>query len=350
MNFASDNWAGATDAVMEAVRRHNGGIAAAYGNDDVTRAVAAQFADIFEREVEVHFVATGTAANALSLAALSRPGGLVFCSADAHVDNDEWGATEFLSGGMKLVALPTMAGRIAVDGFGAALRHYPLGGRFGTPVALTLTHATELGTAYAVEMVRELAGMAHAAGLAVHMDGARFANGLVATNANPAEMTWKAGVDVMSFGGTKNGCLGAEAIVIFSPERVPGELAVLRQRTGHVVSKARFIAAQFEGYFADDGWLTTARHANAMAARLADGLVAKGVGRLAWRPDGNEVFAILPDAAIARAWAAGARLYEWGPECLSEADRPTAGESLVRLVTSFLTGVDEVDGFVGALE
>ena len=341
MNFASDNWAGATQAVMAAVARQNVGAAPAYGADELTAAVTRRFAEIFEIDVAVHFTATGTAANSLSMAALQRPGGLVFCSADAHVHNDEYGATEFLTG-MKLVPVPSPAGIITPGALAAMLERYPPDGRTGPAVALTLTNSTECGTVYDPAQIRALTDLARARGMAVHVDGARFANAVAATGASPAELTWKSGVDLMSFGGTKNGCLGAEAIVVFDTTRV-GDLQVIRQRAGHVVSKARFVAAQFEGYFADKGWIETARHANTMAARLSEGIRRSNSARLAWESQANEVFPILSKTIIARLRAAGATLHEWPVEGVG------VDEDCVRLVTSFATSEAEVDRLLSLL-
>jgi threonine aldolase len=341
VNFASDNWAGALPAVVEAVVRHNSGYATAYGGDALTTAISRRFSEIFEREVEVHFVATGTAANSLSMAALARPGGLVFCSAQAHLHNDEYNATEFLTG-MKLVPIPTGDGLLTPDALADALAAYPPGGRTGPAVALTLTNATECGTVYHPADISALADQAKARGMAVHVDGSRFANAVAATGATPAALTWKAGVDIMSFGGTKSGCIGADAIVVFEPGRFP-DLRVIRQRAGHVVSKARFVAAQFEGYFGDDAWLKAARHANAMATRLSEGINRAPNARLAWESTANEVFPVLPKATVARLEEAGATLYEWPGEGLA------ASETCVRLVTSFATTADEVDAFLALL-
>lgn len=341
MNFASDNWAGATASVMAAIARHNDGFAPAYGGDKLTAAVQRRFAEIFETDVEVHFVATGTAANALSMSAVARPGGLVFCSADAHLYNDEYGATEAFTG-MKLVTVPSPAGRMSPEALAATLAANPAGGGTGPAVAQTLTNATECGTVYSPAETAALGDVAKASGMTVHLDGARFANAVAATGATPAELTWKAGVDLMSFGGTKNGCLGAEAILVFTPEKVK-DLAILRQRAGHVVSKARFVAAQFEGYFENDGWLATAAHANAMAARLSDGLRRNGIARLAWESTANEVFPILPKGALPALQEAGAAFHEWPARGIR------ADETCVRLVTSFATTEDEVDRFLSLL-
>ena len=348
MNFASDNWAGATPAVMAAVARHNDGYAAAYGADPLTAAVAGRFSEIFETDVEVWFTATGTGSNSLALAGMARPGGLVFCSEEAHIHVDEWGATEFQSGGMKLVPMAQQHGRVSPKIFAATLDRFPDGGRFGTPVALSLTQASECGTVYPLDQLRALTGMARQRGLTVHMDGARFGNAVAALGASPAEITWRSGVDVLSFGATKNGCFAAEAIVVFAPEKFR-DLAARRQRAGHTLSKARFIAAQFEGYFEDGNWLKTAAHANGMAARLQQGILASQTARLGWPTEANEVFAVLPKAVIARVRAAGGTLYEWPAESLPEGERPGTEEELVRLVTSWATRADEVERFLGML-
>jgi threonine aldolase len=348
MQFASDNWAGACAEVTAALVRHAEGFAPAYGDDPLTGAVTARFREVFETRCEVWFVATGTAANSLALAAMRRPGGLVFCSEEAHIALDELGATEFQSGGMKLVPLPATFGRLAPAALSSALPRFPEGGRFGQPVALSLTNATELGTVYTPDAVRDLADAAHAAGLAVHLDGARFANAVAATGMSPADLTWRAGVDVMSFGGTKNGCWAAEAIIVFSPDRVR-DLPAYRQRAGHAFSKSRFVAAQFEGYLADGAWLRHAGHANRMAERLRAGLRASGTARLGWETPANEVFAIMPREAVGRIRAAGGSLYEWPADMLGEADRPGPGEELVRLVASFATADADVDGVLSLL-
>lgn len=342
MNFASDNWAGATPEVMAALARHNEGVAPAYGDDALSAAVAQRFAEIFETRLDVHFVATGTAANALCMAAAARPGGLIFCSETAHVFHDEMGASEFFSGGMKLIPLRAEHGLITPAALSEGLTRFPAGNRTGEPAVLTLTEASELGTVYDPGRIAALAEIARSRGMAVHMDGARFANAVAATGALPAELTWKAGVEIMSFGGTKNGCLGAEAIVVFRPGRFE-HLRALRQRAGQVMSKARFVAAQFEAYFENGGWLRTAAHANEMALALAEGIRRSGRARLAWEGDANEVFAVLGKATIARLRAEGAKLYEW------PADGIGAEEDCVRLVTSWMTTAEEVERFVSLL-
>jgi threonine aldolase len=347
LNFASDNWAGATPEVMAALNRANEGFAPAYGGDPLTARVTERFAEVFEHEVEVWFTGTGTAANSLSLSGLTRPGGVVFTSGEAHVNADESNAFEFQSGGMKIIGLPSPDGRIVPEAFAAALTRHPDGGRT-VPVALSLTNATEWGTVYGPAQVAELSAIARGRGLKVHTDGARFGNAVAATGATPAELTWKSGVDFMSFGATKNGAWAAEAIVSFRPGLFEG-MEQRRQRAGHVFSKARFVAAQFEGYFADGAWLTRAGHANAMAERLRVGLRGSNRARLAWESAINEVFAVVPVEVLAAVRAAGGAMHEWPAETAAEERRPGAGEVMVRLVTSWATAGDEVEGFLALL-
>lgn len=335
MNFASDNWAGASEAVMAAVLRHNGGFAPGYGADPLTASVGARFSELFEREVEVFFVGTGTAANGIAMAAAGRPGGLVFGTTEAHIHNDEFGATEFYSGGMKIIPVADRHGLMDAAALTASISRH--GGRFGLPTVLSLTNASECGTVYTPAQVAELTEIGRAHGLIAHMDGARFGNAVTALDVSPAEITWKAGIDILSFGGTKNGCMAAEAIVVFEPGKF-ANLPALRQRAGHTASKARFIAAQFEGYFENGGWLQTARYANAMAARLAAGLAERA--RLGWQSQANEVFAVLPKTTIAKVRAAGATLYEWPADGLAD------DEEMVRLVASFATTAEDVERFL----
>jgi threonine aldolase len=320
MIFASDNWAGASPPVLDAVVRANAGPARAYGGDDATARVEARFREVFERDLAVFAVSTGTAANALSLAALAPPWGGIVCHETAHVMEDECGAPEFFTGGAKLMGLPGEGAKIALADLSAFLAEPRRGPHNLQPAALSLTQATENGTVYAPAEVAALAGAARGKGLGVHMDGARFANAVAALGVSPAEATWKAGVDVLSFGATKNGCLAAEAVVVFDRERAV-HMAERRMRAGHLLSKGRFLAAQLEAYLDDDHWLANARHANAMAARLADGLARLPGVRLAWPAEANEVFPILPDTLDAALRAAGAVFHPWSPRNLPLAKR-----------------------------
>jgi threonine aldolase len=343
MIFASDNWSGASDRIVAALADIAKVGGAAYGGDRLSKAVEKEFSRIFARDVAVFFVGTGTAANSLSLSAFARPGGIVFAHHEAHITVDEANATEFFGGGVRVVGLGGAAGKLTPEVLAAAIAKYPAGNvHHGRPVAVSLTQVTELGTAYRPEEVSAIAGTAKASGLAVHMDGARFAGAVASLNRSPADITWRSGVDVLSFGGTKNGCVAAEAVVFFNPEQA-AYAGLARQRAGHGFSKAWFIAAQFEAYFEDAHWLDMARHANAMAARLVLALRAAPGVRLAVTPDANEVFAVLPRGLDARLKAAGAIYHEWSPEALPADERPRADEVLVRLVTSFKTTADDID-------
>jgi threonine aldolase len=341
MIFASDNWAGASPRVLAAIEREAAGFARAYGHDEATRRLGGLLAGLFGREVAVFTTPTGTAANALSLAALASPGGAVIAHQTAHVVGDESGAVEFFTLGAKVVPVAGPAGKLTPDALTAAIDRLRADDRAPRPQALSLTQATECGTVYRPEEIAALADIAHRHGLSVHMDGARFANAVAFLGVDPAEITWRAGVDVLSFGGTKNGALMAEAVVFFDPARA-ADLDWRRRRGGHIVSKARLIAAQFLGLLEDGHWLDLARHANAMAARLAEGLSAAG-HRIPWPVEANEVFPVLPDAAIARLRAAGATFYAQPRDVVPVSD----GETMVRLVTSFATEVEEVEEFVG---
>ena len=344
MNFASDNWAGAHPAIASALSDHAAGFAAAYGTSTLDQRIERLFNEVFEREVAVYFVATGTAANALSMTALARPGGVGFAHAEAHMLEDECGAPEYFTGGMRMVGVPGSLGRIDPARLDAAIRRYPEGFvHSGRPVAVSITQATEIGTVYSLDQIDAVADVARRHKLPLHMDGARFANALVRLGCSPAEMTWKRGVDILSFGGTKNGCWCAEAIVVFRPE-LAADMPFLRKRAAQLFSKTRFVSAQFEAYFAADLWLDSARHANDMAARLADIIEAAPSLRLAWQAEANELFPVMDRATADRLHAAGALFNSWRKPS-SHADALRDDEAIYRLVTSFATTADEIQRF-----
>jgi len=349
MNFASDNAAGVAPEILAAIAAANVGSALAYGNDAATRRVEQRFAELFEREVAVFLVPTGTAANALAIAHLTPPWGAVLCHAEARIATDECGAPEFFGGGIKLVSLPGVACKIGADQLSAALAEGQWGGpHHVSPAMLSLSQATEAGTIYRPDEVRQLAEIAHARGLSVHMDGARLANALARLAVTPAEATWKAGVDVLSFGATKGGALAAEAILFFDAARAAG-MQERRKRAGHLVSKHRFVAAQMEAYLADDLWLRLARHANAMADRLGQGLAAAGHAP-AWPVEANEVFVALPRASCERLQRAGASFYPWTTDSLPHGLALGNSSMIVRLVCSFATLTSDVERFLAAVE
>jgi threonine aldolase len=347
MFFASDNWAGAHPKVAASLASHAAGFEPAYGSGALDQKVAEKFSAIFERQVAVFFVATGTAANSLSLTAYTKPGGISFSHRESHMIEDECGAPEYLSGGARLNPVDGALGRIEPASLEKAIGHYvPEFVHAGRPAAISITQSTEVGTVYGLDDIEAISKIAKRHNLPLHMDGARFANALVSLNTTPAEMTWKRGVDIVSFGGTKNGCWCAEAVILFDVERT-GEFAFIRKRAAQLFSKSRFIAAQFDAYLDDGLWLETARHANAMAARLARHIDASKSVRLAWQPQANEVFAIMAGQTMELLQEKAARFYEWHtPSGFS--DEIGADERLCRFVTSFATTEEEVDRF-GAL-
>lgn len=344
MQFASDNTSAAHPRVMEALIAANSGHAPSYAGDDWTAAAEARLREVLEApEAEVFLLASGTGANALALATLSQPWGKIFCADSAHVLTSEAGSVPFYSGGATLVPVASDGGLMAADALAEALH---AGSRpdvhAGERAAITLTNATEWGRVYDPDHVAALSRQAARAGLAVHMDGARFANAVAALGCTPAELTHRAGVDALSFGGTKNGGMMVEAVVVFDPARARG-LDMRRMRAGHLISKHRFLAAQMLGLLGDGLWLDLARHANAMGARLAEGLAALPGVTLDQPQQTNQVFATLPAALHDRARAAGAAYHLW-PMVQAE-----GGPVSIRLVAGWSTTEAEVDAFLTTL-
>lgn len=348
MNFASDNWAGAAQPIARILSEKSGGFVPAYGTADIDRAVEAHLSEVFERQVAVIAVATGTAANALALSLAMKPGGIALAHTESHVVEDECGAPEFMMGGGRIETIAGAEGKIDRAELARHLQRYdPPFLHHGRAVALSITQATEAGTVYTVDEIAGLAAEAGRLGLQVHMDGARFANALVRLGVTPAQMTWKAGVDMVSFGATKNGCWCAEALVLFDPDmRETAEY--LRKRSGQLFSKSRFVSLQFLAYLHDGIWLGLARHANAMADRLRSGIAAAAGARLGWETQANEVFMVTQRQTASRLQSAGAHFHQWASPAWME-ERPGDDEAVYRLVTSFATAPDEVDRFTGLL-
>ena len=348
MHFSSDNWSGAHPRIAESLARHATGFAAAYGTSELDRQVEKTFSEIFERDVAVFFAGTGTAANSLSLASVNRPGGVAFCHREAHMFEDECGAPELFTHGARLVPVDGALGRIDPDILQREIGRFPP--EFvhaGQPMAVSVTQATEIGTVYQLGEIEAIADICREHGLPLHMDGARFANALARLDVSPAEMTWKRGVDLMSFGATKNGCWCAEAIVALDPDKA-SQLPFIRKRAAQLFSKTRFLTAQFEAYFQDRLWLDIARGSNRMAERLQEGIDASDKARLAWRSDCNEVFMILKREHADALLAAGAQFHDWKPpHAMTES--LAADDALVRLVTSFATTKEHVSDFLELL-
>lgn len=348
MNFNSDNVVGASPKVLAALVSANEGAVGSYGADPWTARVEAAFERFFERKVHVFPVATGTAANALACAAICPPWGSLLTHRESHVIDDECGAPEFYMGGAKLVGLAGMGGKITREALAAHVAAEPGGVRRPPIKGLSIAQGTEFGLVYSVAEIAALTAAARAHGFKVHMDGARFANALVSLGSTPAEMTWKAGIDILSFGATKNGCLMAEAVIIFD-DALAEDFRFRRKRAGQTLSKQRLISAQFEAYLAEDHWRELAGHANAMAERLASGMLAMPGLRLGWPRQINEVFPIVPEGALAHLRANGVLCMDWSEDALPEDNRPAEGEIVLRLVTSFATRAEDVDRLLAIL-
>ena len=337
-SFASDNTSTACPEVMDAVIAANSGVAMSYGDDEYSKRLQDKLNEVFETEVVFFPCVSGTAANALALSALTPSYGKIFCHAMSHINTDECAAPEFFTGGSKLIPIATDNGKIKP----ADLEHLIRGKgnvHSAQPATLSITQSCEVGALYQIDEIKALTSVAHEHDLHVHMDGARFANGLVALNASPAEMTWKSGVDVLSFGGTKNGCLAAEAVVFFKPELVQS-FPFLHKRSGQLLSKMRFVSAQLEAYITNDVWLRNAIHANKMAAKLSQELAKISGIELAYPTESNEIFAHMPQDMISALNEIGYSVTEGE---LDETAPP-------RFVTAWNTQENEVDDFLTAVK
>ncbi|WP_298885259.1 beta-eliminating lyase-related protein [uncultured Bradyrhizobium sp.] len=329
-NFRSDNVAPVAPEILQAITEVNRGAAASYGDDDYSALLNRRFSALFESDVTVFPVPTGTAANALSLASCVRPYGAVYCHEEAHIHTAEGGATEAFTGGAKLIAMRGQYFRLEPAMLRAALASAGWGIRNrAQPDAVSITQASEYGTVYSLAEIAEIGAIAHERNLSVHMDGARFANALARLGCTPADMTWRAGVDILSFGATKNGAMSADAIVVFDQDLVES-LSYRLRRAGLTWSKMRYLSAQLLAYVEDGLYLRLATKANAVAARLGAGLAALPDVRLVAPVEANLVFASLPVPAITRLAATG----------LAFARR---GQDIVRLVTRFDSTEQEAD-------
>jgi len=313
LDFSSDTSAPAHPAILAALTEANYGMAPSYGADVWSARAKAILCDVFETDLDVYFVASGTAANALALSLLCPPHGAILCHEEAHIERDERGAPEFYTGGGKLELLSGEHARIDPGALKSALARRNPDFVHETPsMALSLTNLTESGAAYCVEQIAELAGMAKAEGLGVHLDGARFANALVGCNASPADMSWKAGIDILTLGATKNGALGCDAIILFGNRRQQfQELQARAKRAGHMPAKMRYLSVQMCAYLENGLWLDLAHRANEAAKSLVSTLKSAGYDQLAHPADGNEVFACLPDAVFNRLQSRGLKAYKW---------------------------------------
>jgi threonine aldolase len=347
MHFASDNAGPVHPRVMAALAAANDGYALAYGAEPAMADLTARIREIFEApEATVHLVAIGTAANALLLATLAQPWQTVFCSDVAHIHEDECGAPEFFTGGSKLTLVPSTDGKMTPEALRATIGAEESRGVHGPQRGpVSITNVTERGTLYALDEIAALCAVARDFGLPVHLDGARFANALVALNCSPADLTWRAGVDALSFGGTKNGLMAVEAAILFDPSKAQ-EFEYRRKRGAQLFSKHRYLSAQMGAYLQDALWLALARDANAAASRLRDGLAAiPGVTLLAdYRA--NMTFAAWPRAAHRQLLEAGASYYLWDGTL---EDGPEDAPLTARLVCDWSADPADTDRFLGLL-
>ena len=337
VQFASDNVTGACPEVLEAILKANDGDRTPYGNDQISTDLQNKFSEIFEKPVIVFPTASGTASNALALSTMTPSFGNIYCHRFSHINTDECGAPEFYTGGAKLVNIYGIDGKITAkeldeNVIGKDIVHHT------QPSSVSITQLTETGEAYQLDEIKEISDVAHHHKLNIHMDGARFANALVSLNCSPAEMTWKSGIDVLSFGATKNGCLAAEAIIFFKPELV-GNLPFLMKRAGHLLSKMSFVSAQLDAYISNDVWLKNAKHANLMGKKLSDGLNKYPEIKLTYPTHANEIFVKIPEKIIKQLNSEGYTINddEWDGKA-------------VRLVTAWNTDPNDIDNFLNIIK
>jgi threonine aldolase len=305
MRFFSDNAASVHPAVLAAMAGANG-VDTAYDGDALSQSLDAAFSELFETDVKAYWIATGTAANSLALAALCPPHGGILCHADAHIQGDECGAPEFYTHGAKLIPVEGAQAKITPDALLAKLAAFPSGVHWTQPRALSITNATEYGCVYTQAEVEALSSICRDRGLKLHMDGARFAGAVAHLGCSPADLSWRAGVDILSFGFVKNGGLSSEALIFFKSELAEG-FAERRKRAGHLLSKGRYMAAQLHALLKEDHWLKNAQAANSGAQQLAAALGS----RLVYPVEANEVFARMIPKDAARLRAQGFDFYDW---------------------------------------
>ena len=337
VKFASDNVAGACPEVLDAILKANEGDSTPYGNDQLSTDLQDKFSDIFEKEVVVFPLTSGTAANALALATMTPSFGNIYCHKLSHINTDECGAPEFYTGGGKLVTLQGINGKITAKELdeaisGKGIVHHT------QPSSVSITQVCETGEVYKLDEIQKISEVTHNHNLNMHMDGARFANALTSLNCTPAEMTWKSGIDVLSFGATKNGCLAAEAIIFFKKDLV-GNIAFLMKRAGHLLSKTRFVSAQLDAYICNNVWLKNAKQANDMAQKLSEGLAKHSSVEIAYPTEANEVFAKFPRNMINHLNSEGYIINEdeWDGKA-------------VRLVAAWNTKTSDIESFLDSIK
>jgi threonine aldolase len=340
MNFGSDNVYGVHPKIMDAIVEANARLTdVSYCHDDGSAECEKELSRVFERDVKAFLVMNGTGANSLALSAIVPPFGGVICHEGAHINTDECNAPELFTGGAKLITLRGDGNKISAASIEEKLKNFVHGEHGAKPTAISISNVTELGTVYSVKEIAGLSAVAKAKGMKLHMDGARFANALVSLGCTPAEMTWKAGVDVLSFGGTKNGGMIIEAVVFFDTA-LAEDFLYRRKRAGQLLSKGRYLSAQMLAYLKDGLWLENAKRANHMAQILSKGLNQLPGIAVSQATQANEVFATMPKTLYDALDAKGAHFYEWPVDGLKP------GDTHVRFVLSFATPEEHVRNFV----
>tara|TARA_Y100001970_G_scaffold294373_1_gene452174 strand:+ start:81399 stop:82445 length:1047 start_codon:yes stop_codon:yes gene_type:complete len=338
MDFRSDNTGSAAPEIIESLLECNHGTATPYGGDEYSTLLNERFSELFEKKVTVLCAVTGTAANAIGLSTITPPYGSIICHEHSHIATDECGAPEFMTGGAKLLTIDGVDAKISAHGIKSALEKAGMGFvHCSQPSAVSLTQATEMGAVYSCDELLEINELTTQHKLNLHMDGARLANAIVSLGMAPADVTWRAGVDILTFGATKNGALGAEAIVLFR-EDLAEELAFRHKRAGQLISKSRFISAQLLAYIKDDLWLDLASRANHYAQQLASEFNSLKGAQVETVCASNEVFVTLPKLVIEGLRDCGAQFYGW-PE-------PWDASNTIRLVTRWDTQEQEIKNII----
>ena len=347
MYFGSDNQSGASAKVMDSLIQANQGMSDSYGGDIWTQKAIDRVKEVFEHpDCQVFFVTTGTAANCLALSSMVKPWQTIVCHQQAHIAMDESTAPEFFSGGARLITLDAGKGRLTADTLASYLQRQALHVPHNpVPGALSLTQANEAGQVYSPQEINELATLAHSKGLKVHMDGARFSNAVASLRCTPADLTWRAGVDILCLGASKNGCLAAEMVICFDQD-LARDFEFRRKRSGHLLSKGRLLGAQVDAWFSDNHWLELANHANTLAHRLALGLKEVESVELVWPVEANELFVVLPSALASFLQSKGAVFYDWDSSTLPDGYKIKPSDQFVRMVTSFASCTEEVEAFL----
>lgn len=340
LDFRSDNTSQASDQIIKSIINANSGSVSSYGEDHYTEELYKNMNKIFDRSVEVFPVFTGSAANILSFACSVPPYGAIFCAENSHVDIDECNGPEFYTGGAKIVSIKSDNGKLNPEDLSDKIKNFsPHGFHNPLPVAITLTQSTEVGTVYTPNEIMEISKIAKSYNMILHLDGARISNALAYLGCSWADISWKAGVDLLSLGTTKNGTIAAEAIILFHMG-LSDKLEYFRKRGGHLVSKMRFLSAQLNAFISDDLWKQNALHANNMAIRLVDGIKEIRAIQLAYPVESNGVFLKLPKSIAEGLIERGFKFYPWGGQ----------NSNIYRFMFSFNTPENSVDNLVNALK